>query len=138
MRYRWGHGNADQLDRLLRTTPEPYFSIVDEHLAAGGRALARKSSLAAHEAHRCEGALTRAVSCYILKRPQELRQVLKEVSLRRLLGSSKVQRFRLSVLYFLLLLLARLPHLPVMARVFRNRWYSRAEETVFNKMAHAH
>jgi glycosyltransferase involved in cell wall biosynthesis len=135
VRYRWGHGNADQLDRLLRTTPEPYFSIVDEHLAAGGRALARKSSLAAHEAHRSENAVMCAVNCYILKRPRELRQILKEVSLRRLLGSSKVQRFRLSVLYLLLLILARLPHLPVVARLFCNRWYSRAEESVFNKMA---
>jgi glycosyltransferase involved in cell wall biosynthesis len=135
MRYRWGHGNADQLDRLLRTTPEPYFSIMDEHLAAGGRALARKSSLAAHEAHRSEDAVMRAVNCYILNRPRELRQILKEVSLRRLLGSSKVQRFRLSVLYLFLLILARLPHLPVVARLFRNRWYSRAEESAFNKMA---
>jgi len=135
MRYRWGHGNADQLDRLLRTTPEPYFSIMDDHLATGGRALARKSSLAAHEAHRSENALMRAVSCYILSRPQELRQVLKEVSRRRLLGSPKVQRFRLSVLYLLLLLLARLPHLPLVARLFRERWYSRAEHSVFNKMA---
>lgn len=135
LRYRWGHGNADQLDRLLRTAPEPYFSIVDEHLSAGGRAFARKSSLAAHEAHRSENALMRAVSCYILDRPQELHQVLKEVSLRRLLGSSKVQRYRLSVLYLLLLLLVRLPHLPLAARVFRKRWYSRVEDSVFNKIA---
>ena len=135
VRYRWGHGNADQLDRLLRTTPEPYFSIVDEHLATGGRALARKFSLAAHEAHRAENALTRAASCYILTRPQELRQVLKEVSLGRLLGSSKIQRYRLSILYLSLRLLARLPHLPLVARLFRNRWYSRAEDSVFNKMA---
>lgn len=135
VRYRWGHGNADQLDRLLRTAPEPYFSIMDEHLLAGGRGLAHKYSLAAHEAHRAESTLMRAVSCYILNRSQELRQVLKEVSLRRLLGSSKVQRCRLSVLYALLVVLARFPHQPLVAQLFRKRWYSRAEDSVFNKMA---
>jgi len=137
LRYRWGHGNADQLDRLLRTSPEPYFSIMDEHLATGGRALASNSSLAAHEAHRCEDALMRAVSCYILRRPQEFRPILAEVSLPRLLASNKVQRYRLSVLYLLLLLLARLPHFPLAARLFRKRWYSRVEDSVFDKMARA-
>jgi hypothetical protein len=126
-RYRWGHGNADQMDRRLRTTREPYFAIIDEHLAAGGTALARRESLAAHRAHLAEDALMRAVNCYVLRRQSEISPILRETSLNAILGSSKVQRYRLSVLYFVLMGLAWLPHLNLAERLFRHRWSSRFE-----------
>jgi hypothetical protein len=132
-RYRWGHGNADQMDRLLRTAPEPYFEIMDDHLARGGLALARRDALAAHEAHRGEDAVMRAINCYILGRDREIPAILAETSPKRLLASPKVQRIRLSVLYGLLLVLARLPHVDAMARVFRRRWYSRATDAAIEK-----
>ena len=41
-RYRLGHTSAaHQSERLLRTTTEPYFIIMDEHLASGGSKLAK-------------------------------------------------------------------------------------------------
>jgi hypothetical protein len=126
-RYRWGHGNADQKDRCLRTSMEPYFAIMDEHLAAGARELASPAALAAHEAHRAEDALMRAVNCYVLKRPPEMRAVLKEASLPCLLRSSRVQRYRLALLHVILLFLSRLPHIPLAARAFRRRWISRLQ-----------
>ncbi len=124
-RYRWGHGNADQMDRRLRTTREPYFSIIDEHLAAGGAALARKQSMAAHRAHLGENALMRAVNCYVLHRRSEIKPILRETSLRQILGSPRVQRYRLSILYLLLLGLGSLPHFDLVERLFRRRWSSR-------------
>lgn len=132
-RYRWGHGNSDQMDRLLRTTMAPYFAIIDEHLASGGRALARKASLAAHEAHRAEDALMRAVNCYIMSRRDEMRDGLREGRPGRILASPKVQRYRLTFLYFLLLALTQLPHSTWIARMFRRRWYSHVQDALFEK-----
>jgi hypothetical protein len=132
-RYRWGHGNADQIGRLLRTAMEPHFTIVDEHLAAGGRRLASPASLAAHEAHRSEDALMRAVSCYIVNDRPEMRSCLKQASCARILASPKVQRYRLTVLYGLLAALARLPRSPWFERLFRERWFSRVEPARFEK-----
>jgi len=125
--YRWGHGNADQLDRRLRTTREAYFDIMDEHLATGGAALARAESIAAHRAHLAEDALMRAVNCYVLRRMSEIRPIVGETTLAQILGSRRVQRFRLSLLYALLRGLACLPHLTLVERVFRRRWCSRFE-----------
>jgi glycosyltransferase involved in cell wall biosynthesis len=86
-RYRWGHGNADQMDRLLRITPEPYFEIMDDHLAHGGLQLAFNDALSAHEAHRGEDAVMRAINCYILERDCEIPAILAESSPKRLLAS---------------------------------------------------
>lgn len=132
-RYRWGHGNADQMDRLLRTKPEPYFAIMDHHLAAGGLALARPESLAAHEAHRGEDAILRAINCYIMQRRGEMPKILRETSPARLLASPKVQRCRLTMLYFALHVLARLPHSGTVGRAFRRRWFGRLPDTVLEK-----
>jgi hypothetical protein len=125
--YRWGHGNADQMDRRLRTTREPYFSIIEEHLAAGGAALAREESMAAHRAHLAEDVLMRAVNCYVLGRREDMKPILQETSLGQILGSPKIQRYRLSLLYGLLLGLAQVPYLDLASRLFRRRWSSRFE-----------
>lgn len=132
-RYRWGHGNADQLDRLLRTSAEPYFEIMDDHLARGGMALAERDALAAHEAHRAEDCVMRAINCYILRRKEDIPSVLGETSIGALLGSSKVQRYRLTALYLGLLVLARLPYIAAVSRVCRRRWYSKATDAVIER-----
>jgi hypothetical protein len=129
--YRWGHGNADQIDRLLRTGMEPYFTIMDEHLAAGARALAHPGALAAHEAHRAEDALMRAVSSYIVRDRGTMRTALSAASCRRLLASGEVQRFRLTALAGLLAALSRLPQAAVFERAFRQRWFSHVEPSRF-------
>jgi len=132
-RYRWGHGNADQMDRLLRITAEPYFKIIDDHLARGGLQLAVTDALAAHEAHRGEDAVMCAINCYILGRDREIPAILAETSPKRLLGSPRVQGIRLSILYGLLLVLVRVPHLELIAQAFRRRWYSRASDAAIEK-----
>ena len=96
--YRWGHGNAGQVDRLLRTTPEPYFAIMDEHLAQGGLTLARPESIVAHQAHSGEDAVMRSISSYILQRHREIPAILAETSPARLLASYKIQRYRVTTL----------------------------------------
>jgi hypothetical protein len=131
--YRWGHGNADQMDRLLRTAMEPYFAIMDEHLAAGGRSQARPDALAAHEAHRSEDALMRAVSAYILRDQESMRAALEEASWRRILASGKVQRYRLTALLGVLETLARLPRMRLFEAAFRRRWFSHVEPDRFEK-----
>jgi hypothetical protein len=131
--YRWGHGNADQMDRLLRTVEEPYFAIMDEHLAAGARALAHPDALAAHEAHRSEDALMRAMSSYIMRDRHSMRLALAGASCRKLLASAYVQRFRLTVLTGLLMALCRLPQAAVMERAFRKRWFSHVESARFER-----
>ena len=123
-RYRWGHGNADQIDRLGRLGPEPYFAIMGEHLSAGGRALARADALAAHAAHLAEDQLMRAVNHYILGKLAGGREVLRAISLRALAGSAKVDRFRLFGLYALLRILLGMPRIPFVAAAFYRRWYA--------------
>ena len=130
-RYRWGHGNADQLDRLLRTGTEPYFAIMDEHLSAGARNLAKPAALAAHEAHRSEDALMRAVSSYIVGDRNTMRISLAEASWRRILGSNQVQRYRLVLLYLLLTVLSAVPQLSIFEGAFRRRWFSHVEPAMF-------
>lgn len=125
-RYRHGHGNLTQGYYLLRAEPEHHFSILDEHLAAGGGALATAAALAAHEAHRAEDFLMLAINTYILGRHDESRQWLRRISAQRIVGSNVVQRSRLLVLFALLHVLARLPRISVMAKLFYWRWHRRS------------
>jgi hypothetical protein len=128
-RYRWGHGNADQLDRLGRLGPEPYFAIIEEHLDAGGRALAHPASLTAHAAHFAEDQLMRAVNHYILGKLDDGLALLNSMSVGDLLGSEKVQRGRLLALWMLLHVLMRAPRSPAIAASFYRRWYANLAKT---------
>ena len=76
----------------------------------------------------------RALNCYILQRSTDMNAVLKEASLGRILGSAKVQRYRLSVLYCLLHVLSRLPHIAIAAKLFRERWYARVDDAMFQRV----
>jgi hypothetical protein len=137
-KYRWGHGNADQHDRLTRLGPEPYFSILDEHLAAGGRTLATPDALEAHAAHFAEDQLMRLVNHYLRGELNQAQPLLRDVSLRRLIGSPRVQRVRLAALYLVLQVVMRLPRSSLVAAIFYRRWYggrSRPSEPVGNLLA---
>ena len=134
-RYRLGHASAaHQIERLLRTAIEPYFIIMDEHLASGASKLADPASLGAYEAHRSEDVLMRAVNCYIINDRTAMRSILKEASCRHILASNKVQRYRLTTLYFLLASLARLPQMSWLEWVFRKRWFGHIEPARFEQV----
>ena len=126
LRYRHFHGNATQVYYHLRTEPEIHFRILDEYLAAGGRALVKPEALAAHEAHRAEDHLMLAVNHYIAGALGPAREKLRKVQLGRLLGSPVVQRMHLFILWLGLQLLCRLPHIEPVGRAFYRRWLIKA------------
>jgi glycosyltransferase involved in cell wall biosynthesis len=123
-RYRWGHENSSRRHRRLRTDVDRHFAIMDRHLEAGARALARSDALDAYEAHRTEDRLLRTVSLYILRENDEARALLDRARPARLLRSRHVQRGRLLVLYLALLLLVRLPWSSLVAALFTRRWHA--------------
>lgn len=123
-RYRWGHENSSRRHRYLRTDFDRYFAIMDRHLEAGARALARSDALDAYEAHRTEDRLLCAVNHYILHRNRKARRLLDHVRPACLLRSRQVQRARLLILYLGLLLLVRLPWSRLAAALFTRRWHA--------------
>jgi len=48
-----------------------------------------------------------------------------KVNIRRLLGSSAVQRWRLLILYFILQILFRIPRIPLLADLFHHRRHNK-------------
>ena len=122
-RYRYGHGNSAQRYHHLRTDPERYFTIVDLHLREGGAAVATPEALRAHEAHRSEDAVIRAINAYILENLPESRRILAGIRFGDLVGSRRVQRVRLAAVFFAMHLLVRLPWLPAAARAMAWRWH---------------
>ena len=124
-RYRSGHGQSSQRYHYLRTDQNRYFLIMDLYLAEGGRALATAEALAAYEAHRAEDRLMRSVNHYILGQRGEARALLGRVRAGQIAGSSRVQRWRLLVLFVLLTFLVHLPRLSFMAKLFHRRWQSK-------------
>jgi glycosyltransferase involved in cell wall biosynthesis len=123
MKYRHGHGNSTQQYYRLRTEPERYFRIMDEHLVRVGHILARPESLTAYEAHRAEDQLMLVINLYILDRREEAQVMLSGLNPKRLAGSAQVQRCRLLLLYGLLRALLRLPKLSLVADWFYQRWH---------------
>jgi len=126
-RYRHFHDNATQQYYHLRTVEELHYRIMDECLAAGGRALVVSGALAAHEAHRAEDRLMLAVNHYILGQAERARAVMEATGLRRLLGSAHVRRGRLAALWLAMQALVRLPRVELIADLFYRRWHARAE-----------
>jgi hypothetical protein len=122
-RYRHGHGNVTQNYFHLRTETEMYFTILDAHLADGGRALVTSRALAAHEAHRSEDRLMLAINQYIRGDLPQSRHHLQQVRLRGLLGSDKIERWRLLLLLFAMRLLTHLPRITHVADIFYLRWH---------------
>jgi glycosyltransferase involved in cell wall biosynthesis len=125
-RYRWGHGNSAQRYKLLRTDIERFFTIMDLYLSTGGTALARPESLAAYEAHRMQDSLMRVVNLYILDKRQEALPILRQIEVRRLLGSGRIQRWRLFLLFCALQVLVRVPRIPFVSNLFYRRWHAKS------------
>jgi hypothetical protein len=65
-----------------------------------------------------------AISHYIIKDRSASRKALQGVSFAALVGSDKIQRFRLSLLFLVVWVLVRLPWLPVAGRMFYARWHA--------------
>ena len=125
IRYRHFHDSSSLRYHRLRTEPGRYFRIMDLYLEDGGRAVATPKALAAHEAHRAEDLLMVAVSNYILDRRQETKWFLRQVRAARILGSPRIQRGRMFVLYLVLQVLVRLPRISWVADAFRRRWHEK-------------
>lgn len=121
--YRHGHENSSQAYYRVRTEPERHFLILDEHLRGDGGSIARKNSLRSYEAHRCEDNLMVAINQYILGQTGQAASFLRAVNLRKLLASNMVQRTRLTVLFFILHVLLRLPRVSLAADFFYRRWH---------------
>ena len=123
--YRHGHENSSQVYYRVRTEEEKQFLILDEYLAAGGSELTSYDAMRAYEAHRAEDNLMVAINHYILKKNKEAKSFLNKVKLKRLLGSSVVQRGRLLILFFALQILLRVPRISFFADLFYRRWHSK-------------
>jgi GT2 family glycosyltransferase len=122
MAYRHGHGNLSQRHYHLRTEPEAHFRILDACLAAGTPVIL-PAALAAHEAHRAQDHLMLAANRYILGQRAAGWRSLRSVQLRALVGSPRIQRLRMVVLYLALAILLRLPRIPPVAEAMYRRWH---------------
>jgi FkbM family methyltransferase len=126
LRYRHFHDSSSLRYHKLRTELGRYFQIMDLYLEQGGRAVATRAALAAHEAHRAQDLLMVTTSNYILDRRDAAKATLSQVCVGRLLGSSRIQRARMFTLYLLLQGLVRLPRIGFVADLFRRRWHEKA------------
>jgi GT2 family glycosyltransferase len=125
VKYRYGHDNSSLRYERLRTEPELWFDVVDRILAEGDVALARPDALAAFEGHRAEDLLMVVVNRYIVGRRRDARAGLARVSPRRILGTKRIQRWRLLSLWAALHVLVRLPASRRGADLFYRRWHAK-------------
>jgi glycosyltransferase involved in cell wall biosynthesis len=123
MKYRHFHGNSSQRYHRLRTAPENYFRIMDDHLAAGGRAHATAEALANFEGHRAEDRLMAAISHYIKGELPAGREALRRARPAAIARARQVQRWRLLVLAAGMHLLLRLPRIDWLAQRMLQRWH---------------
>jgi len=125
--YRRGHGSSSERYQRLRTGQERFFEVVDLELdAEGGRAVAAPDALAAFEAHRAVDKVLRAVNHYILGAREDALSLLREVPLRTLAASPRIQRGRMLALALGLHVLLRLPRVSAVARLFERHWHGQA------------
>jgi GT2 family glycosyltransferase len=120
--YRRGHGSSSERYHGLRTEPERFFRIMDLELARGAVDVATSDALAAYEGHRAQDQLMVAVNSYIKDGRTPAREAIREVHVRALARSGRIQRGRLLALLVLLRVLVHLPRLSVIARLFSRRW----------------
>ena len=126
LRYRRGHGSSSERYHRLRTDQSRFFTIIDRYLAEDGVDGLPADALAAYRAHRAEDTLMRAASCYILGLPRDGLALLRRTEAAAIIGSRRVQRWRLLVLFVALHVLLRLPRIPPLADRFSRRWHSGA------------
>ena len=124
--YRHFHSNLSHHYRHLRTTPDVFFRIMDEHVAAVGRASLSESAVAAYEGHRTEETLMNGVSHYISGDLDALRRTITPLRARTIVEAAPIQRGRMLALLLALRGLSRLPHIAAVGRAFQRRWYASA------------
>lgn len=123
--YRSGHGSLSDRYNDHRLESERYFGIMDLELEHIAGSLAGEEELAAFAAYRAEDQLRLTVSNYVGGRPKEARAALAEVSARRIVASSHVQRARLLALMAIMHGLTPLPRLPPAAKMLDRRLFER-------------
>jgi hypothetical protein len=123
--YRHTSGSQGQSYQLRRTVPENFFAVVDCELAGHGGSMATAASRDAFEAHRAVDALRVAVNAYIRADMAGARGAWASVSVRRLVGSTRIRRPRHLLLWALLAGLCRLPRMRWAASALDWRYYRR-------------
>jgi hypothetical protein len=103
-----------------------FFRIMDEHVAAVGRASFSETATAAYEGHRTEEALMNGVSHYISGDLDALRRTITPLRARTIVEAAPIQRGRMLALLLALRGLSRLPHIAAVGRAFQRRWYASA------------
>lgn len=125
-RYRHFHGNLSHHYRHLRSTPDVFFRILDEHLDERGRPVLTERALAAFEGHRTEEHLLNAVSLYIAGDVAAARRRLAPLRTRVIVAADTLQRGRLIALLWLMRTFCRLPRIAMLSDAFQRRWYGHA------------
>lgn len=123
--YRHGHDTSSRRYHHLRTDPQRFFMIMDDVLAAGARDVAEQKPLMYYESHRHQENIMCAISAYIKEDIPLCRSLLKKSSALQLLKSNKIQRFRMIILLYSLLIISHLPHSSMIASIFYNRWHKK-------------
>ena len=100
--------------------------IMDDVLESGAREVAKQQSLMYYESHRHQENIMCAISAYIKNDIPLCRSLLEKTSTTQLLKSDKIQRFRMVVLLYILLLLSHMPYSSQVARKFYNRWHNKS------------
>ena len=124
--YRHFHGNLSHHYRHLRTAPDVFFRIMDEHVASAGRQLVSQHALAGYEGHRAEETLMNAVSHYIAGDMASVRRTIAPLRSRTITQATTIQQGRMLALLWLLRGLSRAPHIAAIGRAFQRRWYASA------------
>jgi glycosyltransferase involved in cell wall biosynthesis len=123
LNYRVADHNESRRYRELRTQPDLFFSVMDGRIADVDGRLVEAGAMRAYEAHRAADLLIAAGNAYVIRDRARLREILKLVSVRRLIASRHVRRGRLLLLYVLLQLFLRLPHSRAFADLLWRRWH---------------
>ena len=125
MKYRHFHDNSSKRYHHLRTSPENFFTILDERLTSEDHALATRRALVCYEAHRSEDRLMAAISHYIKGELTDGRRTLREVQIGAILRTRQVHRWRLLALTGGLWGLLRLPRIESLAALMYRRWHAK-------------
>lgn len=123
--YRHGHSSSSKRYHHLRTDQERYFYIMDLYLENGGRTIATPDALAAYEAHRSEDKLMRAINHYIRDQRNESQVILSQIRLGQLMGSPRIQRWRLLFLFLVMQCLVRMQKITFISDLFYRRWHAK-------------
>jgi len=124
MKYRHFPGQSSRRYHHLRREPGRFFAIMDHYLAGECGAWAAASALRAYEAHRAEDLLMVSVNHYITGAAGTSRTTLGRVRAGQILGSDKIRRARMLMLFLLLHVALALPRNSLLAALFYWRWQS--------------